>query len=130
MYSGGGETKEVKEELGTYVKNLGKGRGKYKGVGIFFKAVVQVLLIFGTKTWVMTPHMGRDLGGFQHKVAQQITGRKTRRLLDRSWEYPPMKMAIQEEGFEEMKAYVLKRQNTVVQYIAMRPILDLCKETL
>ena len=35
-----------------------------------------------------------------------------------------------EVGFEEMGEYVLKRQNTVVQYIATRPILDLCEETV
>ena len=29
-----------------------------------------------------------------------------------------------------MGAYVLKRQNTVAQYIVSRPILDLCKETV
>ena len=32
-------------------------------------------------------------------------------------------------GFKEMEDYVLNRQNTVAQYILMRPILDLCKET-
>ena len=32
---------------------------------------------------------------------------------------------MQEAGFEEVGAYVLWRQ-----YIAMRPILDLCEETL
>ena len=26
--------------------------------GIFFKAVVQAVLIFGSKTWVMNPHVG------------------------------------------------------------------------
>ena len=37
---------------------------------------------------------------------------------------------MEEAGFEEVGAYVLKRQNTVAQYIATRPILDLCKETV
>ena len=33
-------------------------------------------------------------------------------------------------GFEEMGSYFLKRQDTVVQYIAARTILDLCEKTL
>ena len=37
---------------------------------------------------------------------------------------------MEEAGFEEMGAYFLKRQNTVAQYINMRPILDLCDETV
>ena len=41
--------------------------------GMFFKAVIQALLIFGPETWVLTPHMGQDLGSFQHGDARQIT---------------------------------------------------------
>ena len=37
---------------------------------------------------------------------------------------------MQEVLFEEMEAYVLKRQNTLAQYIVMRPIPDLCEETV
>ena len=33
-----------------------------------------------------------------------------------------------EAGFEEMREYVLKRHNTVAQYISARPFLDLCEE--
>ena len=35
-----------------------------------------------------------------------------------------------ESGFEEMGAYVLKRQNTVAQYIATRLFMEFCKETV
>ena len=37
---------------------------------------------------------------------------------------------MEEAGFEEIGAYILKRQNTVLKYIAMRPILDLCEKTV
>ena len=30
---------------------------------VFFKVVVQASLLFGSETWVMTPCMGRYLGG-------------------------------------------------------------------
>ena len=45
-------------------------------LGMFFKAVVQEVLLFGSETWVMTPDMGRALGSFQHRVSRQITGRQ------------------------------------------------------
>ena len=98
--------------------------------GMFFKAVVQAVLLFGSETWVMTPCMGRTLGGVQHRVARRITGRQPKRQVGGSWEYPPLEAAMQEAGFEEMGEYVLKRQNTVAQYIVTRPILDLCEETV
>ena len=53
--------------------------------GIFFKAVVQALLLLGEEVWVMNPHMGRALGGFQHRVARRITERQPQRLVDGIW---------------------------------------------
>ena len=35
----------------------------------FFKVVVQVVLLFGSETWVMKPCMGRALGFSQNRVA-------------------------------------------------------------
>ena len=29
----------------------------------FFKAVIQAVLLFRAETWVVTPHMGKALGG-------------------------------------------------------------------
>ena len=50
--------------------------------------------------------------------------------MDGSWYYPPLETVMQDEGFEDIGEYVLKRQNTVAQYIVTRPILDLCEETV
>ena len=36
--------------------------------GFFFKAMVQAVFLFGSETWVVTPCMGRALGGFQDHV--------------------------------------------------------------
>ena len=37
---------------------------------------------------------------------------------------------MQEAGFKEMEDYVLKRHNTVLQYIITWPILGLCQEAV
>ena len=99
-------------------------------LGIFFKAVVQAVLLFGSEMWAMTPCMGRALGSFQHILARRITGRHPKRQGYGSREYPPLETAMEEAGFEDMKEYVLKRHNTVAQYIVTRPILDLYKVTV
>ena len=58
------------------VENLGKGGGQTKSVG----DVLQGGGAGSTSFWVgevlITPHMGKDLGGFQHKVDRQITGKQ------------------------------------------------------
>ena len=89
-------------------------------MGTFFKVVVQAVLLFGLETSVMTPCMGRALRSFQHIVARRITERQPKKLVDEIWEYPPLETEREEAGFEEMGAYVLKRQNMVAQYIATR----------
>ena len=35
----------------------------------FFKAVFQANLLFGSDTWVVTPRIGRILGGFYHRMS-------------------------------------------------------------
>ena len=42
--------------------------------GTSYKAVVQVVLIFRSEMWLLTPHMGQTLVGFQYRVAHQLTG--------------------------------------------------------
>ena len=37
---------------------------------------------------------------------------------------------MKDAGFEDMGEYFLKRNNTVAKYIMMRPIIDLCEETV
>ena len=39
-----------------------------------------------------------------------------------------MKEAMREAGFEGIRKAITRRQNTVRQYIATQPILDLCEQ--
>ena len=78
----------------------------------------------------MTPCMGRALGGFQHRVDSQINGKQQKCQVYGSWEHPLLETTIQEEGFRDMGEYILKKKNTFTQYIATRPILELCEETV
>ena len=93
--------------------------------GNFFKAVVQAVLLFGAETWVLTPGMERAMDSFQHGAARWLTGRQPRRGGSRRWAYPTLKEAMREAGFEGISQSTTRRQNTVTQYIATRPILDL-----
>ena len=74
--------------------------------------------------------MRQALRIFQHGVARWITGRQPKRWEEGGREYPPLVSDMEEAGFEEIGDYILKRQNTVTQYIATRLILDLCKKTV
>ena len=94
--------------------------------GIFSLVVVQAVLLFRFEMWVISPHIWRTRGGFQHWEISRLTRRNPRLQVDRSWPYPPMTMLIAEAGLEEVVTYITHRQNTVTHFIATRNIMDLC----
>ena len=67
----------------------------------------------------MTPHMVRNLGGFQNRVAWHIMGKKHWRSPYAIWDYPPLEEEMRQVGLEEVEAYVLRSKNTIVKYISM-----------
>ena len=93
--------------------------------GNFFKAVVQQVLLFWAETWVVTPKMERALSRFLHGAARRLTGRQVRREKDWDWYYPSLEGAMKEAGLTDTRTSILKRQNTVAQYIGTQPLLDL-----
>ena len=95
--------------------------------GNFFKAVVQQVLLFGAETWVVTPKMEWALRRFLYGAVMQLTGRQVQREKDEDWHYPSLEGGMQEAGLTDIRTSILKRQNTVAQYIATRPLLDLCE---
>ena len=94
-----------------------------------FKVVVQQVLLFGAETWVVTPIKERALNSFIHGAERHITGRQTRRGWDRTRFYSSLEGAMKEVGFTDVRTSINRRQNTVAQYIATRPLLDLCEGT-
>ena len=67
-------------------------------LGQIYLAVVQSVMMYGSETWVMTPHIGIILGGFQDRVALRLTGRQPWRGRDGVWVYPPLEDTTVEVG--------------------------------
>ena len=95
--------------------------------GHFFKAVVQQVLLFGAETWVVSPMMEQALSEFLHGAARRLTGRQPRRGRGGKWHYPSLEGPMKEAGLTDIQTSIERRQNTVAQYIATRPLLDLCE---
>ena len=61
---------------------------------LFYKAVVQAVLLYGLEKWFLTPWMVRTLGALYHRVAHRLMGQQAYEGLF----YPPLEEAIQEAG--------------------------------
>ena len=75
---------------------------------------------------MLTVKMEAALDAFQGRVARSLTGRMTRRGRYGKWQYLPLAGAIKDAGIVRVRTSVLRRQNTVAQFVATRPILALC----
>ena len=75
----------------------------------FYKVVVQATLLFGAESWDTSPQIGRNLGRLQQRLDLHMALYEAMDIL----------------GLEEVKKYVLRRQNIASQYIAAWPILEI-----
>ena len=99
----------------TYDRTLGQ---------IYLEVVLSVIL-YGSETWVTTPHIGRVLGGFHHRVAHRLKGKQPRQGRDSVWVYPLLEDAMEEAGLQEVKTYFSRLQNTFTQFISTMLIMEL-----
>ena len=64
-----------------------------------YKAIVQSVLLYGSKTWVLSPAVMARLEGFHICAAYRMAKEHTpRRGMNHQWTYPPSKKVLEECG--------------------------------
>ena len=91
----------------------------------FYTAVTHQVLLFEVETWVLTRKTEPALDAFQGRVARKLTVRQTLWGRDGRWFYQSLAGAMKEVGIVRIWTSILRRQNTVAQFIATPPILGL-----
>ena len=125
-----GNIKKARRSWGRLAWVLGREGTDPKVSWTFYIDVTQQVLIFGAETWVFTKNIESALDAFQGRVARKLTGRQTRRGRDGVWFYPSLEGEMKEAGIVRIRTSILRRQNMVAQFIATRPILDLCEKAI
>ena len=69
----------------------------------------------------------RALSAFIHGAARRLTGRQPRKGREENWHYPSLEGARKEAELPDVCTSINRMQNMVAQYIATRPLLDLCE---
>jgi hypothetical protein len=76
---------------------------------LFYKATIQTVLLYGSKTWVVTDEILQMLTSFHHGVTRRLTGRYPRPTSDTDdddWIYPSIKETLQIAGIFPMEQYL------------------------
>ena len=105
---------------------LGREVADARTMGSIYVSLFRAVLLYGSETWAMTSYIGRVLGIFHHRVARRLIVQQPWRVRDNRWVYPLLTEAMEEEVLQEVDTYVSFRKNTVAQFIATMPIMDLC----
>ena len=125
-----GNIKKARRIWGRLARVLDREGADHKVSRTFYIAVTQQVLLFGAETWVLTKKMESAMDAFQDRVARKLTGRQPRCGRDGVWYYPSLAGAMKEAGIVRIWTSILRRQNTVAQFIVTRPILDLCEKAI
>ena len=94
--------------------------------GMFYKATVQAVLLYGSETWSLLPSSLKGLEGFHIRAAWQMTGLRPEKKPNGSWTYPCLKEVLKAAGLETISHYMDVRQQTLANFIVNRPIFELC----
>ncbi len=99
-----------------------------KVCGVFYKAVVQAVLPFGSETWKLSPASLKSLEGFHIWAARRIAGMQPTRNPEGMWKYPSSKYVLKAVGLETIDHYIGVRHKTIARFIVDRPLFALCRD--
>ncbi len=77
-----------------------------KMCGMFYKATVQAVLLYGSETWSLSPSNMKHLEGFHICAAWQMSGKQPERKKDGSWMYPRLEDVLKAVGLKSIAHYV------------------------
>jgi len=106
------------------------GEGAHPRIfGMFHKAVVQTVLLFGCESWTMTDAMWTALKGFHHRAARRMADMMACRGPGGGWICPSLEEALKKAGLCTMEHHVSERQQRIADHISARPIWAHCMAT-
>ena len=94
--------------------------------GVFYRATVQSILLFGSETWNLSPVSLKSLEGFHIRAAWRMAGKRPLKLRDGTWSYPNSAEVLDEVGLKTIAHYIGVRRQHIASYIVDKPIFQSC----
>jgi hypothetical protein len=86
-------------------------------VATFYKAIIQSILLYGSKSWTINTTILNELDSFHKRYTRYIVGQHIKMLEDGSWSYPSTKDTLEAAGLLTIQEYIETRKNMVKQYV-------------
>ena len=96
--------------------------------GEIYKAVDQSVLLYGSKSWVVTGEMLKVLTAFHHWAERRIMGMTENHGSGGEWEHPAVEEAMDSAGLQPIGVYIKRWQTTITERVSCRPVYALCTE--
>jgi hypothetical protein len=97
-----------------------------RACGIFYKSIVQSILLFGNETWNFSQSSLKLLEGFHIRAAWRMAGKRPKRLLDGTWTYPNLAQVLEDIGLKTVAHYIAVRRQHIANYVLNKPIFTTC----
>jgi len=96
-------------------------------MGLFYKATIQLVLLYGAETWTLTQPLLRMLMSFHHRCACYLA--RMENMLDEkgNWVSPPSKITRNKAGLFSIEEYIQWRVNTFLPFIQVQAIYQECE---
>ena len=104
--------KRTRRQWGQFRKVLEGESVPSCAAGMFYQAVVASVLLYGSKSWVVSPSAMRELESFHVEAARRLTGMRPRKVKG-EWVYLHSADVLAAAYLQIIEHYVQKRRHTV-----------------
>ncbi len=95
----------------------------------FYQAIIQAILLYGSKTWVISWTTLAWLKGFHIHAAYQMAHKnKPRHGPQNEWVYPWLEDVLMECGMKTIEEYIQICRQMIAMYVATRLIFYECRQ--
>ena len=89
------------------------------------ETVAQLVILYGSKSWLVTSEMLKVLIGFHHQVVRLITGMTAKHGAGGDWGYPLVEKAMESAGIHPIRVCINSRQTTIADRVSCCPVYAL-----
>ena len=119
--------KKARQRWGQLCRLLTRKHANRCVMGLFYKATVQAVLLYGAETWNLTQPLLRMLRSFHHRCARYLARMTITQLENGEWVCPSSTVAWEQVGLATIEEYIQRRVNTFLPFIRSRTIYRECR---